>query len=164
MTISSYRMKSPQPEHVKVETYRELDDTTRRTIIGKLRATWSPKQIVGRLYSEKIAFSTTYHRIYAGRIDVPATVLRQKVKRQKPAETRGHIHIGLDGGGEFMRFMAPSRTARDNGPGKEIQRSRSRSPRSTDDRGSVALNLTNCQSKKREKETRTLQKLHKTKV
>ncbi len=73
----------------------KLDDTMRRTIVGKLRATWSPEQIVGRLYAGKIAFSTIYRWIYAGRIDVPVTVLRQKGKRQKPTETRGRINIGL---------------------------------------------------------------------
>lgn len=73
----------------------KLDDTMRRTIVEKLRATWSPEQIVGRLYAGKIAFSTIYRWIYAGRIDVPLTVLRQKGKRQKPTETRGRINIGL---------------------------------------------------------------------
>lgn len=73
----------------------KLDDMMRRTIVEKLRATWSPEQIVGRLYAGKIAFSTIYRWIYAGRIDVPLTVLRQKGKRQKPTETRGRINIGL---------------------------------------------------------------------
>ncbi|WP_270811141.1 IS30 family transposase [Exiguobacterium sp. CinTr1] len=73
----------------------KLEDTMRRTIVEKLRATWSPEQIVGRLYTGKIAFSTIYRWIYAGRIDVPVTVLRQKGKRQKPTETRGRINIGL---------------------------------------------------------------------
>ena len=73
----------------------KLDDTMRRTIVEKLRATWSPEQIVARLYTGKIAFSTIYRWIYAGRIDVPLTVLRQKGKRQKPTETRGRINIGL---------------------------------------------------------------------
>ena len=73
----------------------KLDDTMRRTIVEKLRATWSPEQIVGRLYTGKIAFSTIYRWIYAGRIDVPLTVLRQKGKRQKPTETRGRINVGL---------------------------------------------------------------------
>ncbi|WP_251030760.1 IS30 family transposase, partial [Exiguobacterium sp. s140] len=67
----------------------------RRTIVEKLRATWSPEQIVGRLYTGIIAFSTIYRWIYAGRIDVPQTVLRQKGKRQNPTETRGRINIGL---------------------------------------------------------------------
>ncbi|WP_214801816.1 IS30 family transposase [Exiguobacterium sp. s194] len=73
----------------------KLDDTMRRTIVGKLRATWPPEQIVGRLYTGIIAFSTIYRWIYAGRIDVPLTVLRQKGKRQKPTETRGRINIRL---------------------------------------------------------------------
>lgn len=73
----------------------KLDDTMRRTIVGKLRATWSPEQIVGRLYTGIIAFSTIYRWIYAGRIDVPLTVLRQKGKRQKPTETSGRINVRL---------------------------------------------------------------------
>jgi len=73
----------------------KLDDTMRRTIVEKLRATWSPEQIVGRLFNGKLAFSTIYRWIYAGRIDVPLTVLRQKGKRQKPTETRGRINIRL---------------------------------------------------------------------
>ena len=71
----------------------KLDDTMRRTIVEKLRATWSPEQIVGRLFNGKLAFSTIYRWIYAGRIDVPLTVLRQKGKRQKPTETRERINI-----------------------------------------------------------------------
>ena len=47
-------------ERVKIEIYLELDDTKRRTIVWKLRATWFPEQIVGRLYAGKIAFSTIY--------------------------------------------------------------------------------------------------------
>ncbi|STO07178.1 Transposase and inactivated derivatives, IS30 family [Exiguobacterium aurantiacum] len=73
----------------------KLDDMMRRTIIEKLRATWSPEQIVGRLFDGKIAFSTIYRWIYSGLIDVPVTVLRQKGKRQKPIETRGRFNIGL---------------------------------------------------------------------
>ena len=73
----------------------KLDDTMRRTIIEKLWATWSPEQIVGRLFDGRIAFSTIYRWIYAGRIDVPATALRQKGKRRKPVETRGRFNIGL---------------------------------------------------------------------
>ncbi len=67
--------------------------TTERVKIEKLCATWSSEQIVGRLYAGKIAFFTIYRWIYAGRIDVPVTVLRQKGKRQKPTETRGHWEL-----------------------------------------------------------------------
>ena len=73
----------------------KLDDRMRRTIVERLRATWSPEQIVGRLFDGKIAFSTIYRWIYAGLIDVPVTVLRQKGKRRKPVETRGRINVGL---------------------------------------------------------------------
>jgi len=73
----------------------KLDDRMRRTIVERLRATWSPEQIVGRLFDGRIAFSTIYRWIYAGLIDVPVTVLRQKGKRRKPVETRGRINVGL---------------------------------------------------------------------
>ncbi|QUE86611.1 IS30 family transposase [Exiguobacterium alkaliphilum] len=73
----------------------KLDDRMRQTIIGKLRATWSPEQIVGRLFNGKIAFSTIYRWIYSGLIDVPTTALRQKGKRRKPVETRGRFNVGL---------------------------------------------------------------------
>lgn len=73
----------------------KLDEATRRTITEKLWATWSPEQIVGRLFDGEIAFSTIYRWIYAGRIDVPTSVLRQKGKRQKPVETRGRFNVGL---------------------------------------------------------------------
>ncbi|WP_047375059.1 IS30 family transposase [Exiguobacterium sp. ZOR0005] len=73
----------------------KLDEMMSRTIIKKLRATCPPEQIVGRLFRGRIAFSTIYRWIYAGRIDVPVTVLRQKGKRRKPVETRERINVGL---------------------------------------------------------------------
>ncbi|WP_214755164.1 IS30 family transposase [Exiguobacterium sp. s16] len=73
----------------------KLDEATRRTITEKLWATWSPEQIVGRLFDGEIAFSTIYRWIYSGLIDVPTSVLRQKGKRQKPVETRGRFNVGL---------------------------------------------------------------------
>lgn len=94
-----YESGRAQKRYEKAKTHcgvkTKLDDTMRRRIVEKLRATWSPGQIVGRLYAGKIAFSTIYRWIYAGRIDVPVTVLRQKGKRQKPTETRGRINAGL---------------------------------------------------------------------
>ncbi len=73
----------------------KLDEATRRTITEKLWATWSPEQIVGRLFDGEIAFSTIYRWIYSGLIDVWTSVLRQKGKRQKPVETRGRFNVGL---------------------------------------------------------------------
>ena len=70
-----YESGRAQKRYEKAKTHcgakTKLDDTMRRTIVEKLRATWSPEQIVGRLYTGKIAFSTIYRWIYAGRIDVP---------------------------------------------------------------------------------------------
>jgi len=60
----------------------------------KLWDTWSPEQIVGRLYQGQLSFKTIYRWIYEGFLEVPITVLRQKGKRQKPRETRGRFNIG----------------------------------------------------------------------
>lgn len=60
----------------------------------KLGKTWSPEQIVGRLYPGKLSFKSIYRWIYQGLLEVPVTVLRQKGKRQKPCETRGRFNIG----------------------------------------------------------------------
>lgn len=60
----------------------------------KLNETWSPEQIVGRLYQGHLTFKTIYRWIYDGLLEVPITVLRHKGKRQKPRETRGRFNIG----------------------------------------------------------------------
>jgi len=61
----------------------------------KLRLTWSPEQIVGRLFQGKLSFKTIYRWIYQGLlVDQDLTVLRQKGKRRKPQETRGRFNIG----------------------------------------------------------------------
>lgn len=66
----------------------------KETVQEKLRDTWSPEQIVGRLYQGQLSFKTIYRWIYDGLLEVPMTVLRQKGKRQKPRETRGRFNIG----------------------------------------------------------------------
>ena len=94
-----YESGRAQERYVKMKANcgakTKLDEATRQTVIEKLRATWSPEQIVGRLFDGRIAFSTIYRWIYSGQIDVPATVLRQKGKRRKPVETRGRFNVGL---------------------------------------------------------------------
>lgn len=61
----------------------------------KLEATWSPEQIVGRLFQGILSFKTLYRWIYQGKLNEgDLTVLRQKGKRQKPKETRGRFNIG----------------------------------------------------------------------
>ncbi|WP_419892686.1 IS30 family transposase [Paenibacillus xylanexedens] len=64
----------------------------------KLRATWSPEQIVERLRQEGqsvVCFKTIYRWLYSGRlVRGILTVLRHKGKRQKPAETRGKFAVG----------------------------------------------------------------------
>ena len=66
----------------------------KETVQEKLDETWSPEQIVGRLYQGKLSFKSIYRWIYNGLLEVPVTVLRQKGKRQKPRETRGRFNIG----------------------------------------------------------------------
>ncbi len=65
-------------------------------ILSKLRETWSPEQIAGRLFHEQgPSYSTIYRWIHKGFIKSNLGVLRQKGKRQKPRETRGRFNIGL---------------------------------------------------------------------
>ena len=60
----------------------------------KLEMTWSPEQIVGRDYQEKLSFKTIYNWIYKGILNVPLQVLRHKGKGRQPQETRGKFNIG----------------------------------------------------------------------
>ncbi|MEK4228523.1 IS30 family transposase [Solibacillus sp. FSL H8-0538] len=72
----------------------KLTTKLKEAVQEKLGETWSPEQIVGRLYRGKLSFKTIYRWIYQGLLEVPLTVLRQKGKRQKPRETRGRFNIG----------------------------------------------------------------------
>jgi transposase, IS30 family len=66
-----------------------------KTVNKKLRATWSPEQIVGRLFQGVLSFKTIYRWIYEGLlVKGDLHVLRQKGKRQKPKETRGRFNVG----------------------------------------------------------------------
>ena len=61
----------------------------------KLNLTWSPEQIVGRLFQGSVSFKTIYRWIYQGLlVNQDINVLRHKGKRQKPRETRGRFNIG----------------------------------------------------------------------
>lgn len=61
----------------------------------KLKLTWSPEQIVGRLFQGSISFKTIYRWIYQGLlVNQNLNVLRHKGKRQKPQETRGRFNVG----------------------------------------------------------------------
>jgi len=72
----------------------KLTPELKEAVQEKLGETWSPEQIVGRLYKGKLSFKSIYRWIYSGILEVPLTVLRQKGKRQKPRETRGRFNIG----------------------------------------------------------------------
>ena len=63
-------------------------------IQDKLELTWSPEQIVGRSYQNRLSFKTIYNWIYQGVIEASLNSLRQKGKRRKPQETRGKFNIG----------------------------------------------------------------------
>ena len=65
-------------------------------ILEKLRETWSPKQIAGRLFpKERLSFKTIYCWIYSGLVEANSGLLRQKGKCQKPRETRGRFNVRL---------------------------------------------------------------------
>lgn len=63
-------------------------------IQSKLELTWSPEQITGRCYQNRLSFKTIYNWIYQGVIDVSLDHLRQKGKRRQAQETRGKFNIG----------------------------------------------------------------------
>lgn len=63
-------------------------------IVDKLKATWSPEQIVGRHLSGQISVKTVYLWIYKGILGVDLEVLRHKGKSRKPAENRGKFITG----------------------------------------------------------------------
>ncbi|MBM7634244.1 IS30 family transposase [Geomicrobium sediminis] len=65
-----------------------------RIIQEKLDQTWSPEQIVNRLFFETLSFKTLYRWLYQGFLERNVHVLRHKGKRQKPKETRGRFNIG----------------------------------------------------------------------
>lgn len=72
----------------------ELTPELKEAIQEKLGETWSPEQIVGRLYQGKLSFKSIYRWLYNGLLEVPISVLRQKGKRQKSHETKGRFNIG----------------------------------------------------------------------
>lgn len=80
--------KSTCGAHVKLSN--DLKDVLQE----KLNQTWSPEQIVGRLFQGSLSFKTIYRWLYAGLLELPLAVLRQKGKRQRPKETRGRFNIG----------------------------------------------------------------------
>ena len=60
----------------------------------KLLETWSPEQISNTVTTGKVSFKTIYNWLYQGRLShVNVVVLRQKGKRQKPAEKRGRFAV-----------------------------------------------------------------------
>lgn len=72
----------------------KLSAELKEAIQEKLGETWSPEQIIGRLYQGKLSFKSVYCWIYNGLLEVPLFVLCQKGKCQKPRETRGRFNIG----------------------------------------------------------------------
>ena len=72
----------------------KLTTKNKEIIQEKLNQTWSPEQIVGRLFQGTLSFKTIYRWIYLRLLKVPLSVLRQKGKQQKPKETRGRFNVG----------------------------------------------------------------------
>lgn len=56
----------------------KLPDELKETVQEKLGKTWSPEQIVGRLYPGKVSFKSIYRWIYRGLLEVP--VKKESVK------------------------------------------------------------------------------------
>ena len=72
----------------------EINTRNQTSDSKKLKDTWSPEQIIGRLYQGKLSDKSIYRWIDKGLLEVPLSVLRQKGKRKKPQETRGRFNIG----------------------------------------------------------------------
>jgi IS30 family transposase len=61
----------------------------------KLRLTWSPEQIAGRVFQGSLSYKTIYRWIYQGLlVDGDLSALRHKGKRREPQETRGRFNVG----------------------------------------------------------------------
>ena len=142
-----YESRRAQGRYEKAKTNcgvkTNLDDTMRRTIVGKLRATWSPEQIVGRLYAGKIAFSTIYRWIYAGRrrrTGAKSSAVTSASKRRSacqcisPTRThrgnRGATRTPTVSSASFSRKEQTSR-------GSRMTNLQTRSPKSTGDQESA---------------------------
>ena len=72
----------------------KLTPKNKEIIQEKLNDTWSPEQIIGRLFRGTLSFKTIYRWIYLDLLNVPLSVLRQKGKQQNPKETRGRFNVG----------------------------------------------------------------------
>lgn len=79
---------------VKCGARPKLTPEIKAVVEEKLDQTWSPEQIVGRLFPGELSFKTLYRWLYAGWLERPLGVLRQKGKRQQPKETRGRFNVG----------------------------------------------------------------------
>ena len=58
----------------------KLTTEKKEIIQEKLTQTWSPEQILSRLFQGKLSFKTIYRWIYSGLLNVSLAVLRQKGK------------------------------------------------------------------------------------
>ena len=99
--LSRHANYSPEKAQNRYQTNKskcgaksKLTTELKEAVQEKLGETWSPEQIIGRLYQGKLSFKSIYRWIYNGLLEVPVTVLRQKGKRQKPRETSGRFNIG----------------------------------------------------------------------
>lgn len=73
----------------------KLTNDLMNTTVQYLKLHWSPKQIVGRLFQNMVCFKTTYRWVNANLFTLDLfSYLRQKGKRQRSKETRGHFNVG----------------------------------------------------------------------
>lgn len=72
----------------------KLTQDIKEIIEKKLKLSWSPEQIVGRIFPTKLCFKTIYTWIYKRFLSVSLEVLRRKGKSRKPKERRGRFNIG----------------------------------------------------------------------
>ncbi|WP_314304278.1 IS30 family transposase [Brevibacillus parabrevis] len=95
-----------EPAHEAYATRRERSVSNgkwtperERYISEKMRKTWSPEQISGRMSQDspelKVSFKTIYRWLYQGLLAKgDFNDLRQKGKRRNPRETRGRFNVG----------------------------------------------------------------------
>lgn len=99
MKDDNYSAENAQPHYVEsrknVRPKGKANPNLCHLIEDRLKASWSPEQIVGRLLSGKLSFKTIFRWLYSGILNVDLDVLRHKGKSRNSAETRGKFTVGL---------------------------------------------------------------------
>lgn len=66
-----------------------------KTIIKKLKLTWSPEQIANTICKDQVSFKTIYNWLYKRKLMIGLSCLRHKGKSRKAADKRGKFAIGI---------------------------------------------------------------------